>query len=136
MLKELKHVSQISGEPRRRWFADDFFDLIVWYDDNNELSGFQLCYNRDKNERALTWRRHSTYTHHRVDDGETKPQRKATPILVADGTFDYKAVADRFNREGKNIERAVYKFVLDKMPQYDINNGHSTRSSSIKNVTL
>jgi hypothetical protein len=30
MLRELSHVRQALEEPRRRWFADDFFDLIVW----------------------------------------------------------------------------------------------------------
>jgi hypothetical protein len=30
MLRELSYVRQALEEPRRRWFADDFFDLIVW----------------------------------------------------------------------------------------------------------
>jgi hypothetical protein len=30
MLRELSHVRQALEEPSRRWFADDFFDLIVW----------------------------------------------------------------------------------------------------------
>jgi len=33
MLVEHAHVRQIHGEGYRRWFADDYFDLIVWYDD-------------------------------------------------------------------------------------------------------
>jgi hypothetical protein len=136
MLKELKHVSQIPGEPRRRWFADDYFDLIVWYDEKNELSGFQLCYNKEKDERAFTWKRHSTYTHHRVDDGETKPQRKATPILVTDGVFDYKAVADRFQQEGKNIEKTVYEFVLGKILQYESSSGRLTSSSPMTTASM
>jgi hypothetical protein len=123
MLKELINVSQIPGEPRRRWFADDFFDLIVWYDDKNEISGFQLCYNKEKDERALTWRRQTLYTHHRVDDGETKPNRKATPILVADGMFDYNVIADRFKQESKNVEQAVSEFVSEKILQYGTSYG-------------
>ena len=123
MLKELNNVSQIQGESRRRWFADEFFDLIVWYDDKNEISGFQLCYNKEDDEHALTWKRKSSYTHHRVDDGESKPHRKATPVLVADGMFNHKVVAERFSRESKNIEQALSEFVSEKILQYEISDG-------------
>ena len=30
MLSEDTHVRQIEGEPKRRWFSDYYFDLIVW----------------------------------------------------------------------------------------------------------
>ena len=130
MLREIKDVAQIPGEKRRRWFTDEFFDLIVWYDEKNDITGFQLCYNKDEDERALTWKWQSSYTHHRVDDGESKPHRKATPILVADGIFDYKVIADRFKLESKNVERAISEFVLEKILQYETINGSLTRRSS------
>jgi hypothetical protein len=135
LLKELKNITQIPGEPQRRWFADDFFDLIVWFDDQNDISGFQLCYNKETDERALTWKRQSSFTHHRVDDGEAKPQRKATPILLADGKFDYKVIADRFKEESKKIDRAVSEFVLEKILQYKISSDHPTSRSAGKNVS-
>ncbi|MCH7756306.1 hypothetical protein IH970_14450 [candidate division KSB1 bacterium] len=46
MLKEIQTARQIEGEPKRRWFSNRFFDLIVWFKKNdNEITGFQLCYN-------------------------------------------------------------------------------------------
>ena len=30
----------------RRWFMDSYFDLIVWYDDRGNATGFQLCYDK------------------------------------------------------------------------------------------
>lgn len=42
MLREKEYVRQIKGEPRRRWFYDDFFDLIVWYGTDDSIIGFQL----------------------------------------------------------------------------------------------
>ena len=45
MLRELRDVRQVPGESRRRWFASDYFNLIVWYDDDDEparVSGFHL----------------------------------------------------------------------------------------------
>ena len=32
MLVEYRNVRQIRGEGHRRWFSDEYFDLIVWYD--------------------------------------------------------------------------------------------------------
>ena len=31
MLTEIQNARQIAGEGVRRWFTDDYFDLIVWY---------------------------------------------------------------------------------------------------------
>ncbi len=42
MIVEKKDARQIENEGFRRWFTDDFFDLIVWYE-NKEITGFQLC---------------------------------------------------------------------------------------------
>ena len=70
MLKEYKRVRQIKGEAQRRWFSDDFFDLIVWFDESKNIVGFQLCYDILKISRALTWHQDGGYSHNRVDDGE------------------------------------------------------------------
>jgi hypothetical protein len=35
--------------------ADDYFDLIVWYEPDGGVHGFQLCYDKPGRERALTW---------------------------------------------------------------------------------
>jgi hypothetical protein len=114
MLTELKDVTQIPGEAKRRWFTDEFFDLIVWYGRDDTISGFQLCYDKEVDERAFTWRATSS-THHRVDDGESKPTRKATPVLLPDGTFDHRTVADRFLIESKNLDSEIAGFVYEKI---------------------
>ena len=56
MLAEVEHVRQRAGEPRRRWFASDDLDLIVWLDEADRFVGFQLCYDKGRSERALTGR--------------------------------------------------------------------------------
>jgi len=55
MLTEIRNARQVEGEGFRRWFTDDYFDLIVWYGDQNAMIGFQLCYDKQGKERALTW---------------------------------------------------------------------------------
>ena len=116
MLIESKGVRQIPGEPKRRWFSDDSFELIVWFDELDKILSFQLCYDKEHNMRALTWKKPSTYLHHRVDEGEDHPlEPKASPILVADGKFDYKSVAKAFRRESKEINRRISDFVYRKL---------------------
>ncbi|MFW5812247.1 MAG: hypothetical protein ACOCWS_04610, partial [Alkalispirochaetaceae bacterium] len=67
MLSEIKPVRQVPGEGFRRWFTDEEMDLIVWYDgeDQEQIEGFQLCYDKEVLERALTWRPEAGFTHHK-----------------------------------------------------------------------
>ena len=125
MLAEHMKVSQIEGEPRRRWFADDYFDLIVWFDESDEIFGFQLCYGKSRHERALTWFKDTGYMHHRVDDGEHTIDiiRKATPILVSDGSFDHEQIAILFKGQSTEIEEKISKFVYEKVSQFQQNSG-------------
>ena len=125
MLREHTNVSQIEGEPRRRWFADDYFDLIVWFDESDDIFGFQLCYDKSRNERALTWFEDTGYMHHRVDDGEHTIDiiRKATPILVSDGIFDHIEIAGLFKEQSTKIEERIYHFVYEKISQFQKNAG-------------
>ena len=120
MLREHTDVRQIEGEPRRRWFSDDRFDLIVWFNENDEIIGFQLCYDKSRYERALTWFKHTGYMYHRVDDGEHTIAmiRKATPILVSDGRFDHKKIASLFKEQSTEIEEKIFQFVYEKISQF------------------
>lgn len=119
MLKEFTNVRQIPGEATRRWFSNDYFDLIVWVDDREAIVGFQLCYDVSKTHRALTWHNHLGFSHHRIDDGENRPGKvKASPILVPDGQFDYKTIAQKFHQTSQEIEERIATFVYNKLKQY------------------
>ena len=69
-------------------------------------------------ERALTWRLKHGYSHTRIDDGERPGQTKMTPILVADGVFEKREIAERFKHESKEIEPDVSSFVYTKVLEY------------------
>ena len=121
MMKETKNVRQINEEPRRRWFWSDFFDLIVWLSDEDEVVGFQLCYDIRSNQRGLTWEKETGYSHEKVDAGEDKPGRyKGSPILVADGIFEEKRIAALFKDESKNIDKQIVDFVHVKILEYEV----------------
>ena len=80
--------------------------------------GFQLCYDKEREERALSWRRGEGFDHKRIDDGEVSGRMKMTPILVPDGTFDYTTIAARFRRESRKIDPEVREFVHKKLTSY------------------
>lgn len=118
MLKEFEDTRQIPGEGVRRWFTDDYFDLIVWFDDTGAVDGFQLCYDKGKRERALTWRSTGSYIHEAVDDGELYGRNKMTPIMVQDGAFEQERVSSRFSRHAADIDPGIKSFVIEKLAEY------------------
>jgi len=116
MLREEKKVRQIPGEPRRRWFCDDYFDLIAWLEVDGSLWGFQLCYDRERYPRALTWTKPGGYKHDGIDDGEGGAGPfKGSPILVQDGLFDYKEVGARLAAAAGELPPDYRDFILEKL---------------------
>lgn len=114
----LKEISSPTDKQKRRWFSDDYFDLIVWIDRNEKISGFQLCYDKHKAERALTWTKDKGYTHERIDDGEANPTKNRTPILVPDGIFGVKEITELFSKKSSAIAPDIRSFVLEKLRGY------------------
>ena len=121
LLRELPDTRQVDGEPKRRWFSSLDLDLIVWLDDSDAPTGFQLCYDKSHGERALTWHAGRGFDHMAVDDGEQNPaQHKSTPILVADGELDCTRVKRMFvdaSREVPADLRALVTAALDRYPR-------------------
>jgi hypothetical protein len=60
-------------------------DLIVWLSADGRPVGFQLCYDKDRRERALTFAPDGSFTVASVDDGEgTADPYKAAPVLASE----------------------------------------------------
>ena len=122
MLKELP-AAQVPGEPRRRWFTDEHFDLIVWLAADDRVDGFQLCYDLGHAEHALTWDRSGGFSHDCIDDGESSPTRNRTPILLADGPFPAGEILSRFEQGCDQVEASICSLVVEKIRAYA--EGHS-----------
>jgi hypothetical protein len=69
MLKEYTDKVIKEKDPNRRWFKGEKIELIVWYEKNKKISGFQLCYKKEFSEKALTWTQASGFTHDTIDTG-------------------------------------------------------------------
>ncbi|MBI3159510.1 MAG: hypothetical protein HYZ26_07920 [Chloroflexi bacterium] len=116
MLRE-ETVRQNKGEPRRRWFADDYFDLILW-ESGGEFTQMQLCYDRDRDEHALIWRSQGGFAHFRVDEGEFGRLKKSSPMMVDDGKFDGPRLRREFAARGRGLEPAVRRWVGAKLREF------------------
>jgi hypothetical protein len=116
VLAELANIRQVPGERRRRWFCDEGFDLIVWYDDDGTVHGFQLCYDKEARERAVTWTRDEGLRHHGVDDGEHEPGRpKMTPVLLTNGPIEGERVAREFREGSGALDADLAAFVIRQL---------------------
>ncbi len=121
-MKESAGVRQIPGEPERRWFSSEDFDLIIWISADHTFTGFELCYDKRGRERSVVWSQTRGFSHMAVDDGERRPGRhKATPMLVADGAFDARQVYLSFLEASRSLPQEVTDFVLHTLEQYPDN---------------
>jgi hypothetical protein len=102
----------------RRWLADDYFDLIVWYEPGGGIHGFQLCYDKPGRERAFTWTQTQGFTHNAVNSGESSPNGNLTPILVPDGTFQTARVREEFLNRCTQMDAIIRNFVLGKIDEF------------------
>lgn len=97
MLVEIENVRQVPGEEIRRWFVDENTDLIVWYDSSGEqVTGFQLCYDKKSVQRCLTWQRNSS---------------AGTSLLSADGRYSRKRVIRLFDSISGELPEALSTLV-------------------------
>jgi hypothetical protein len=109
---------QIEGEPRRIWFTDDKFDLYVWYEPDGALFGFQLCYDKEGTERAVTWLRSGVLRHTRVDSGDHHPLGNASPILTATCPIEPAAIRREFLERAGGLPAEVRDLVLGKLAEF------------------
>ncbi len=107
-----------SGDYKRSWMSDDYFDLIVWYEASNAIYGFQLCYDKPESEHALTWLKDRGFMHHQIDSGEDAAEWNLSPILIADGVFPADKVIAEFGRRGIELPKALRNFVTSKLRKF------------------
>ena len=117
-LHELKFVRQYEGEMLRRWFDDDegFFDLIAWVDDD-VVSGFQLAYNVDGEERAITWLG-GAFSHRDVDPGDDSPLSNDSSVLGDTTIYPIIEIIRRFEQISRDIAPDVRTLLIEKLEQY------------------
>lgn len=119
MLMEDIHVRQVSGEPRRRWFSDENFDLIVWFQEDSHVYGFQLCYDKQHKEKVFTWLSDRGFSHQNMNSGEEGPLANRTPVLgKTTKTFEADRVLNALRAVDAPLTDEVKHLVYEKISEF------------------
>lgn len=93
-------------------------DLIIWFDSDNTLVSFELCYDKQTHEKALRWSS-SGIEHSSVDSGENSPGKyKSTPVLRESRHFDVLRVQDLFAKESTGLPHEITEFVTTELSKF------------------
>jgi hypothetical protein len=120
-LVENRNVRQRPEEGFRRWFVNDYFDVIVWYESAaGDLLGFQLCYNRTVKERAFTWQRNKRSSHY-VSSGSDERGRGwiATAVLHGDAGPVPEDILDRLQTEQGDLDDSLLELIVSHARDYN-----------------
>lgn len=120
MLREIRDVRQIAGEPQRRWFSSESLDLVVWNDEDGNVLGFQFCYDKGSAEHAVRWDAASGFRYLKVDDGEGGGglRYKASPVLLANGQPDPEYMLDCFRQNDGQLPEHIQTQVGSRLGEY------------------
>jgi hypothetical protein len=117
MLIEMRDVRQVPGDRFRRWFADETLELVIWYEPQGSIHGFQVCYDPQGTPRALTWTEEKGFSHAKVDGGEESVFSNRTPILCAGGKYDTALLRNAFLASAGNLLEPERSFVEKKLAE-------------------
>ncbi len=87
----------------------------MWYEDEAQAdaglpTGFQLCYDKTGQERALTWRRGGSLPHEAVDAGEVAGRARMAPVLCDGGQLQ-EEVIETFREQSSNMHALIVTLV-------------------------
>ena len=117
VLREIKNVRRERAAGKRRWFESEAMELVVWLDPADRLQGFQICYDNDRKEYALTWREGRGFAHNSVDTGDATPLANLTPILQPDGHAPWDHIVRLFDESSGGLEPDLRQLIRSKLAQ-------------------
>ncbi|MBU0927148.1 MAG: hypothetical protein KKA67_05325 [Spirochaetes bacterium] len=114
--EEFPGVRQRPDEGFRRFFSTRYFDLMVWYSENGGiLTGFQLCYDKRGEERAVTFKLDEgaeVRSHRFVATGRSSDRSNAmTSILSGDAGSLPADVAEKFSAASASLQPEIVAFI-------------------------
>lgn len=120
-MTENTSVRQRPEEGFRRWFLNDFFDVILWYDrEGGTLTGYQVCYGKNQlGERAFS-RFGDKIGHHLVSSRSTEAELRGiqSAILHDDGGILTGQLIQDLVSCAENLPDSVLETILRDMKNY------------------
>lgn len=120
-ITENKNVRQRPDEGFRRWFVNDYFDIIFWYEsDTTTLKGFQFCYSRNNKEKVFTWEPGRVSSHY-VSSNQFEPGMSsyATAILDGDAGAIPQNALERLKKDAGELQADYVSLIIDRAEQYN-----------------
>ena len=117
MLREVSHVSRPPREGLRRCFADEQMHLLVWYEDDGKIHGFELSYESAKGPRAVRWLPGDGFLHACVEEGDPHPFLDASAILISCNEPVSGDLPARFRAASETVPTAEREFVAAKLSE-------------------
>jgi len=99
----------------RRWFNGEEMDLIVWHK-AEEIIGFQLCYDKSTNEKAISWKQGFGLKHEDVNNDDVRDgPYKGSPVLTQNDAYDVGKIRHNFENYAENIPEDIKAFIIDRL---------------------
>lgn len=119
MLYEIPRLRQTNRSYRKRWFTSSDMDLFIWFRETVPVR-FQLAYNKQDREKAITWDSHRGFRHYLVDSGETLPDHyKQTPILIGlCDQQDLAVIAREFLVACEKVDISLSDFIYARLMEH------------------
>jgi hypothetical protein len=111
-----KLIRHFTNDLDKSWTADDFLDLVVWYESTGKMFGFQLCYDRHDRPRAVTWTREGGFSHSEVrTDGVWALGAGMSPVLQSCNDFPWRTVLREFMTRSPELEPLIRLFIMKQI---------------------
>lgn len=117
MLRESQPARQIPGDYFRRYFTDTALGLVVWYESDGSIHGFQLSYDLENEPRALTWTPGKGFSHSSIDDGEESVLSNRAPLLRPASGYDPIKLRADFIASADSLPLVERSFVEAKLAE-------------------
>ena len=115
MLRELRTSQRKPSEGNRRWYFCNDLDLVVWFDESENPTAFQLAYDKNRGEHSISWHYEKGFRHYVVDEGNPLPGKTQTPLLYVNGAFRAAGLIDQFRSLAIELPPHVVSFVIEKL---------------------
>lgn len=116
-LVEVANVVQRPREPRRRWFASEGLDLLVWVSESGDPLGFQLGWTDGGKGHALTARLGEPLAYERVDEGARggAGYARSATLHTAVEDYDLALIQPRFASASGRLPPEFRAYVLGEL---------------------
>jgi hypothetical protein len=108
-------IRAVAGDLPRKWLSDGVIDLIVWYNHDGSIYGFQILYDLQDLPKALTYRPGIGFSHDAVGAGEDFGMYAAA-ILTPAPSFNIAAIRKLFEARSTALPEEITRFVLGAFP--------------------